>query len=110
VKEVEQVQSYGSKFHELMKDPMLEKLVLLVVSFFSMSTEKRLSTKVVDPQCEAWHAQSVIYACYYLPKTCPLVDHLTASYFKNFKNPEPTVIPCELSLPKQPKQLIAKVD
>lgn len=37
-----QIPSQSGKFHELIKDPMLEKLVLLVVSLFSMATEKRL--------------------------------------------------------------------
>lgn len=31
------------KYHEFQKDPMLEKLVLVVVSFFSIATEMRLS-------------------------------------------------------------------
>lgn len=30
------------KIHELLKDPMLEKLVLLVVALFSIATETRL--------------------------------------------------------------------
>ena len=30
------------KHHEFQKDPMLEKLVLLVVAFFSIGTELRL--------------------------------------------------------------------
>jgi hypothetical protein len=33
------------KVHELLKDPMLEKLVLLVVSLFSMATETRLEAE-----------------------------------------------------------------
>lgn len=34
---------------------------------------------------EPWHAQSVIYAAYYLPKECPLVEHLIESYFKHYE-------------------------
>jgi len=34
-----------NNYHELQKDPMLEKLVLLVVGFFSIATEMRLMCK-----------------------------------------------------------------
>jgi hypothetical protein len=44
----------GSKLHELLKDPMLEKLVLLVVSLFSIATETRLK----DPSSSAAAASS----------------------------------------------------
>jgi hypothetical protein len=50
-----------------MKDPMLEKLVILIVSMFSIATELRLENKPVNLS-EPWHAQSVICAAYYLPK------------------------------------------
>ena len=75
------------KVHELLKDPMLEKLVLLVVSLFSISTETRLSSEQSDTLSvlsEPWHGQSMLYAAYYLPQECPLVDHLVDSYFKHY--------------------------
>jgi hypothetical protein len=34
-----------NKHHEFQKDPMLEKLVLLIVTFFSIATEMRLIAK-----------------------------------------------------------------
>ena len=51
---------------------MLEKLVLLVVAFFSIGTEMRL---IVDEdkqsdmfkQSELWHAQSVFFGSYFVP-------------------------------------------
>ena len=51
---------------------MLEKLVLLVVAFFSIGTEMRLlveedKTKDLFKQSELWHAQSVFFGAYYLP-------------------------------------------
>ncbi len=47
--------------HELQKDPMLEKLVLLVVAFFSIATEMRLlvdekNTEQIFKDSEIWHA------------------------------------------------------
>jgi hypothetical protein len=50
-----------SNFHELQKDPMLEKLVLLVVGYFSIATEMRLMCKdskedALFKESEGWHA------------------------------------------------------
>lgn len=49
---------------------MLEKLVLLVVSMFSIATEMRLNkdhTTTHAALSEPWHAESVLNAAYYLP-------------------------------------------
>eukprot|EP00347_Sterkiella_histriomuscorum_P018713 403344459 len=78
-----------NKHHEFQKDPMLEKLVLLVVAFFSIGTEMRL---IVDEdkqndmfkQSELWHAQSVFFGSYFVPIQCPLVTHVINSYFKHY--------------------------
>ena len=70
----------------MLKDPMLEKLVLLVVSMFSIATELRLqTTNTSGDNPQRWHALSVICAASYLPQECPLVEHLIESYFKNYK-------------------------
>ncbi len=68
---------------------MLEKLVLLVVAFFSIATEMRLliDEKPIEQlfkDSELWHAQSVFYGAYYLPKDCPLVSHVVQSYNKHY--------------------------
>jgi hypothetical protein len=68
----------------MLKDPMLEKLVLLVVSMFSIATELRLQTSPGNPESQRWHALSVLCGASYLPQECPLVDHLIESYFKNY--------------------------
>lgn len=68
---------------------MLEKLVLLSVAFFSIGTEMRLlveedNTKEEFLRSELWHAQSVFFGGYYLPKECPLVTHIINSYLKHY--------------------------
>ena len=88
------------KVHELLKDPMLEKLVLLVVSMFSVATETRLegfkdlrkSAAQIDKQSEPWHSHSLECASYYLPKDCPLVDHLIESYYKHYVDTVDTIV------------------
>jgi hypothetical protein len=68
---------------------MLEKLVLIVVAFFSIGTEMRLiveedKTRDEFLKSELWHAQSVFFGSYYLPKECPLVYHIIKSYQKHY--------------------------
>jgi hypothetical protein len=78
-----------NRHHEFQKDPMLEKLVLLTVAFFSIGTEMRL---IVDEDrntenfrlSELWHAQSVFFGSYYINEKCPLVSHVVNSYFKHY--------------------------
>jgi len=76
-----------ARLHELMKDPMLEKLVLLIVSMISIATELRLQNINTG---QPWHLHSVICAAYYLPKECPLVEHLIESYFKHYPSSSTT--------------------
>lgn len=78
-----------NQHHELQKDPMLEKFVLLVVAFFSIATECRLlvdenKTDQEFKASEIWHAQSVFYGSYFLSQDCPLVTHVINSYFKHY--------------------------
>lgn len=61
----ELIQNIG-KHHEFQKDPMLKKLVLLSVSFFSIATEMRMmvqfnkrdhqSKDELQANSEMWHA------------------------------------------------------
>ncbi|CDW80567.1 UNKNOWN [Stylonychia lemnae] len=86
-----------NKHHEFQKDPMLEKLVLLVVAFFSIGTEMRLvvqedKSKDLFKQSELWHAQSVFFGSYYIPSQCPLVTHVINSYFKHYADSQESKI------------------
>ena len=75
---------------ELTREALLEKIALLSVSYFCISTEKRFLAQ--DPaniggsfgkQSEFWHAKSLEIACCFLPSECPLVNHIFASYQKH---------------------------
>ena len=82
------------KHHEFHKDPMLKKLVLLVVALFSIATELRMIVQfdcaelAENPQIQAdseiWHTQAVFFGSYYLPQQCPLVSHVANSYSKHY--------------------------
>lgn len=89
----ELLQNLG-KHHEFQKDPMLKKLVLMTVAFFSIATEMRMMVQfdAKEPKAkeelkqgsELWHAQSVFFGAYYLPAQCPLVTHVAQSYAKHY--------------------------
>ena len=81
-------------YHEVARDSMLEKMVLISVAYFCIATEMRFLAKgaksadnVVNPlqkESEAFHAKAVHIAAQFLPRECPLVDYIVKSYHKNY--------------------------
>ena len=75
--------------HELNRDAMLEKIVLITVAYFCVGTELRfLSSKSSSSESsrresELAHAKSLRTACVFLPSECPLVTHIITSYKKH---------------------------
>lgn len=77
---------------ELSRDSFLEKLCILTVCYFCMSTEMRFLLhsrgKYLKPEVkeereiesEYWHAKSLEIACTFLPSECPLLKHILLSY------------------------------
>ena len=71
---------------EITRETLLEKIALLAVSYFCISTEKRFlaQTGAAKPrESEFWHAKSLQIACSYLPSECPLVNHVLTNYQKH---------------------------
>ena len=88
--------------HELTRDAILEKIVLLSISYFCVGTELRflsqnkknksegksnaelkLESKNIMKESEKWQAKAVETACTFLPSECPLVGHVISSYQKH---------------------------
>ena len=86
--------------HELTRDAILEKVVLLSIAYFCVGTElrflsqnkknkhdfKQLSEsyqKYSKTESEKWQAMAVETACTFLPSECPLVGHVISSYQKH---------------------------
>lgn len=82
--------------HELTRDALLEKVVLLSISYFCVGTELRFlsqnqKTEGVTvksgnekySESEKWQAKAVESACTFLPSDCPLVGHVISSYQKH---------------------------
>jgi hypothetical protein len=90
--------------HELCKDSMLEKIVLVSVAYFCIATEMRFlmqktgggnknfgQNKGTSSQynfnkqdSEAFHAQALQISSLFLPNECPLVAHIIKSYKRNY--------------------------
>jgi len=96
--------------HELSRDAMLEKIILLTVSYFCVGTELRFLNRPEDSgriekreqvdkekrtkkeQSEMWHAQALEASARFLPSECPLVAHVITNYQKHH-SPALTTIP-----------------
>ena len=92
---------------------MLEKIILLSVSYFCVGTELRFLSsakegakpqkhiygenpvkdeKVTKADSEKWHAMALETSGTFLPSECPLVSHIIMSYQKHH-SPAMTTIP-----------------
>lgn len=87
--------------HELTRDAILEKIVLLSIAYFWVGTELRFLSqnksknqekqdkpkseeeKIGKKESEKWQAKAVQTSCTFLPSECPLVGHVIASYQKH---------------------------
>ena len=68
---------------------MLEKIVLVSVSYFCIGTEMRFlmskgNNQVAKKDSEAFHAKALHISSLFLPGECPLVAHISSSYIKNY--------------------------
>ena len=103
---LEELNLHIDNSHELSRDAMLEKIILLSVSYFCVGTELRFlsNTFSKDQQddgetnnyslkdSEMWHAMSLETCGTFLPSECPLVSHIIMSYQKHH-SPAMTTIP-----------------
>jgi hypothetical protein len=80
---VEELNANFEDTHELLKDSMLEKIILISVAYFCISTEMRFliqkgksntnTTSLTSKDSEAFHAKSLHLCALFLPGDCPLV-------------------------------------
>lgn len=74
---------------ELTRESLLERISLLVISYFCISTETRFvaqeRTNNIDlKESEYFHAKALEMACKFLPSECPLVSHIYMTYQKHY--------------------------
>ena len=119
---LEELNLHVDNSHELSRDAMLEKIILLSVSYFCVGTELRFLSKQFNagkgakPEAggtagmedaensdakkyrledsEMWHAMALESCGTFLPSECPLVSHMIMSFQKHH-SPAMTSIPEE---------------
>ena len=74
--------------YEILRDSLLEKVIMLSVSYFCISNELRFlspdkNNKNINGEYYLYNA--LYLSLYFLPPGCPLVNHYTNSYCKNYK-------------------------
>ena len=73
--------------YELLRDAILEKVVMLTVSYFCIATELRLlsnneTNKNING--EFFLFKAVEFSSLFLPVSCPIVKHYIVSYYKHY--------------------------
>ena len=71
--------------YELLRDAIIEKILMLTVSFFSIANELRFLGNKIDNGLY-YHSKAVEISCLYLPSTCPIVKHYVNTYCKYYGN------------------------
>lgn len=75
--------------YELLRDAIIEKILMLTVAFFSISNEIRF-LNVTNPNKgdngAYYHSKALEIACLYLPPSCPIIKHYVSSYCKYYGN------------------------
>ena len=92
--------------YELLRDAILEKVVMLTVSYFSIAMEmKQLSPEQHNKKIngEFFHYLAVFFSNLYLPISCPIVKHYINSYYKYYEKdldvvPEGKIIDFKIDL------------
>ena len=79
--------------YELTRDSFLEKVSIVSVAYFCISTEQRFiiqdkseegwEAKQKEVESEFWHTKSLEVACTFLPSECPLLTHIMLGYKKH---------------------------
>jgi hypothetical protein len=70
---------------ELLKDALMEKIIMIAISIFSYSSEIRLLGKNIF-FAENKHRESIEISCKFLPNACPITMHFITSYFKHYNH------------------------
>ena len=75
--------------YELLRDAILEKIIMLTVSYFCIANELRFLSKDKENNNlngEFYHYKAVDLSCIFLPVSCPIIKHYIFSYYKNYGN------------------------
>lgn len=95
---LEELNIHVDNSHELSRDAVLEKIILLCVSYFCIGTELRFlaqkegAQRSLKAESEKWHAKALQCSATFLPSECPLVSHIIHSYQKHHSLSQQTIV------------------
>ena len=74
--------------HEICRDALYEKMIMVAIGYFSIATECRFlcneeNKNLYQNESKYWHKAAVEIVCTFLPNDCPLVSHIVSSYEKH---------------------------
>ena len=96
--------------YELLRDSLLEKVVMFSVSYYCIANELRFLSKDKNNKNtngEYYHYNALYFALIFLPPNCPIVNHFIKTYQKNYYKqgldivPEGEIINYKLNLTKK---------
>lgn len=100
---IEELLSIPRNETEFNRTSFIEKISLLWVTYFCISTEIRFIIQLKDEEdfdekekaeeSEYWHSKSLEIACTFLPSDWPLLNHILLSYQKHHS-------PCQQTIPE----------
>ena len=73
--------------YELLRDAILETVVMLTVAYFCIATELRFLSEDKNNKKtngEYFHYLAVEFASLFLPVSCPIVKHYITTYYKHY--------------------------
>ena len=74
--------------YELLRDSLLEKVIMLTVSYYCISNELKFLSKDKNNKKtngEYYHYNALYFALIFLPPNCPIVNYYMDTYYKNYK-------------------------
>ena len=71
--------------YELLRDAIIEKILMFTVAYFSIANELRFINNNND-NGSYYHSKAVEISCLFLPVTCPIVKHYVNTYFEYYDN------------------------
>ena len=77
----------GDQKYELLRDSILEKVIMLGVSYFCLSNELRYLSKDKNKKSlngEYYLYNALNFSILFLPVSCPIIRHFMKTYYKNY--------------------------
>eukprot|EP00826_Nyctotherus_ovalis_P061107 TRINITY_DN8661_c0_g1_i6.p1 TRINITY_DN8661_c0_g1~~TRINITY_DN8661_c0_g1_i6.p1 ORF type:complete len:220 (+),score=22.14 TRINITY_DN8661_c0_g1_i6:570-1229(+) len=86
--------------YELSRESLFERIALLVIAYFCISTETRFIAQMANAapgEAEFFHARALEIACKFLPAECSLTTHMYMTYQKHYSVTQQIIVNTRIS-------------